>query len=83
MEHFEIPLALWAKMLFDFALIYHRERKMRHKAIEVLIPLYYGMTLSFVNKTEGMSIQQAEDFIEDMCSIFEQTKPYLVDRFKI
>ncbi len=82
MEHLEIPSPLWAKVLFDFAISYHRKEVDIHKIIEVLIPLYYGMTLSFVNKTEGMSIQQAEGFIEDLCSVFEQTKPYLVDRWK-
>lgn len=82
MEHLEIPSPLWAKVLFDFAVSYHRKDMDIHKIIEVLIPLYYGMTLSFVNKTEGMSIQQAEEFIEDLCSVFEQTKPYLVDRWK-
>jgi glycosyltransferase involved in cell wall biosynthesis len=80
-DHFEMPVPVWAKVLFDFALSYYHNRVERTKAIEVLIPLYYGMTLSFVNKTEGMSIQQAEEFLEDMCLVFEQTKPYIIDRW--
>jgi hypothetical protein len=39
------------------------------------------MTLSFVNKTEGMSHQQAEEYLEDMCIVFEQSKPYLTYRW--
>ncbi|MFY9398372.1 MAG: glycosyl transferase, partial [Desulfomonilia bacterium] len=81
MEHFEMPVTVWAKILFDFALAYHNKLLESTRVIEVLIPLYYGMTLSFVNKTQGMSIQQAEEFLEDMCLIFEQTKPYLRDRW--
>ncbi len=80
-DHFEMPVPVWARILFDFALGYYHITVDRDKAIEVLIPLYYGMTLSFVNKTEGMSIQQAEEFLEDMCLVFEQTKPYLIDRW--
>jgi glycosyltransferase involved in cell wall biosynthesis len=80
-DHFEMPVPVWAKVLFDFALNYYNNKVDRTKAIEVLIPLYYGMTLSFVNKTEGMSIQQAEEFLEDMCLVFEQTKPYIIDRW--
>ncbi len=39
------------------------------------------MTLSFVNKTEGMSHHQAEEFLEDLCLVFEQSKPYLIYRW--
>jgi hypothetical protein len=76
-----MPVTVWAKILFDFALAYHKQTLERSRVIEVLIPLYYGMTLSFVNKTQGMSIQQAEEFLEDMCLVFEQTKPYIIDRW--
>jgi hypothetical protein len=81
MDHFEMPVSVWARTLFDFAVCYHNRAMDRTRLIEMLIPLYYGMTLSFVNKTEGMSILQAEEFLEDMCLTFEQTKPYIVDRW--
>ncbi len=81
MEHFEMPVSVWAKTLFDFAICFHKQTVERSRLIEVLIPLYYGMTLSYVNKTEGMSMLQAEEFLEDMCLIFEQTKPYIIDRW--
>ena len=80
-EHFEMPATVWSKILFDFAKSYYHNTVDKNMAIEALIPLYYGMTLSFVNKTEGMSIQQAEEFLEDMCLVFEQTKPYIIDRW--
>ena len=81
LEHFEMPTFLWAEILFDLALAYYKKTIERIRTIEILIPLYYGMTLSFVNKTRDMSIQQAEDFIEDICTVFEQTKPYLIERW--
>jgi len=28
-----------------------------------------------------MSVLQAEEYIEDMCLTFEQTKPYIIDRW--
>jgi glucosylglycerate synthase len=80
-EHFEMPVQVWAKTLFDFAICAHKKTVDRGRMLEVLIPLYYGMTLSYANKTEGMSVLQAEEFIEDMCLIFEQTKPYIIDRW--
>ncbi|HQI80319.1 MAG TPA: glycosyl transferase [Deltaproteobacteria bacterium] len=81
MDHFEMPVPVWARILFDCALCYHRKLIDRTRLIEVLVPLFYGMTLSFVNKTEGMSSQQAEEFLEDMCLVFEQSKPYLTYRW--
>jgi len=79
--HFELPPEIWAKILFDFAVAYCKPDSDQDRLIEILIPLYFGMTLSFVNKTEEMSIQQAEEFLEEMCEIFEQTKPYLIDKW--
>jgi hypothetical protein len=81
MEHLEMPVPVWAKILFDFAIGFHKKVATKNKTIEVLIPLYEGMILSFANKTDGMSIQQAEEVLEDMCMQFEQTKPYLIDRW--
>ncbi len=80
-DHFEMPVPVWARILFDCAISYSKKVMDRARLIEVLIPLYYGMTLSFVNKTEGMSIQQAEEYLEDMCLVFEQSKPYLIYRW--
>jgi glycosyltransferase involved in cell wall biosynthesis len=80
-DHFEMPVPVWARVLFDCAISYHKKTLDRGKLLDVLVPLYYGMTLSFVNKTEGMSNQQAEEYLEDMCIVFEQSKPYLTYRW--
>ena len=49
--------------------------------MDSLIPLYFGKTLSFVKKTQHMSIQQAEEFIENEAIVFEETKPYLIENW--
>jgi hypothetical protein len=80
-EQFDFPTHLWAKALYDFAVAYYREVVDRQTLLEALIPLYFGKTLSFVRKTERMSVQQAEEFIENECMVFEETKPYLLERW--
>jgi hypothetical protein len=45
------------------------------------VVLFVGKTLSFVRKTERMSIQQAEEHIENECMIFEEAKPYLLSKW--
>ena len=80
-EQFDFPTQTWAKLLFDYATAYNRKIMDSQKLLDSLIPLYFGKTLSYVRKTERMSVQQAEDFIENECMVFEETKPYLVDHW--
>jgi hypothetical protein len=49
--------------------------------LQSLVVLFVGKTLSFVRKTERMSIQQAEEYIENECMIFEEAKPYLLSKW--
>ena len=77
---FEFPANLWAEMLIDFAVAY-RDSSDRKRLMESLIPLYFGRTCSFVIESEPMTIQQAEELIEDQCGVFEYSKPYLLKRW--
>ncbi len=80
-EQFDFPTQLWAKLLYDFAVSYNKGVADKQEILNSLIPLYFGKTLSFVRKTERMSVQQAEEFIENECMVFEETKPYLLERW--
>lgn len=78
---FNFPADLWARVLFDMAASYNEAPLYRNMILDSLIPLYFGRTLSFVKKTKGMSVLQAEEAIEDDCMAFEMTKPYLLTRW--
>jgi hypothetical protein len=67
--------------LVDYAVAYRDTVVDEAELLNSLIPLYFGKTLSFVRKTERMSVQQAEEFIENECMVFEETKPYLLERW--
>ena len=83
-DKFDFPTGLWVKVLFDMAVGYKKQiGGDKDKIMDSLIPLYFGKTLSFVKKTERMSLQQAEDFIENECVVFEETKPYLIEKWPI
>jgi len=81
-ELFAFPTDLWARVLYDWAVAYRDAMKDHDLLVDSMIPLYFGKTLSFVKKTEKMTVQQAEEAIEDDCMIFERTKPYLIQRWK-
>lgn len=79
LQHFSFPSQTWAMILFDAAVAYHRKDEAERVSIlDSLLPLYLGKVLTFVKKTERMSIQQAEEYVENECTIFEESKPYLV-----
>jgi glycosyltransferase involved in cell wall biosynthesis len=80
-HEFSFPTDLWARLLFDTAASYGEVGINEDATMDSLIPLYFGRTLSFVIRTEKMSMQQAEAAIEDDCTTFETAKPYLIQRW--
>lgn len=80
-SHFDFPTHLWARILFDFAIAFKNRPADRTLILDALIPLYLAKTLCFVKKSRRMSIQQVEEFIENECMVFEETKPYLLERW--
>ncbi len=81
-EQFTFPSQTWAAVLFDAACAYRRlDPEERLSLLDSLIPLYLGKVVAFVKRTERMSVQQAEDHVEETCAIFEEYKPYLVERW--
>jgi hypothetical protein len=78
LQHFSFPTQTWARIIFDAARAYFRmEEPDRVTLLDSLLPLYLGKVLSFVKKTERMSLQQAEEYIENECTVFEENKPHL------
>ena len=63
-SEFNFPTDLWARILFDTAVSYGRVGIETDQIMDSLIPLYFGRTLSFVLRTEKMTIKQAEEAIE-------------------
>ncbi len=76
------PTDLWARVLYDWAIAY-RDSVDTDLLMDSLVPLYFGKTVSFVKKTEKMTMHQAETTIEEDCMIFESTKPYLLRKWEM
>ena len=78
LQHFSFPTQTWLTILFDSAAAYRRmPPDERLNLLDGLLPLYLGKVLSYVKKTERMSLQQAEEHIENECMMFEENKPYI------
>lgn len=76
-----IPPDLWARVVYDCAVAYSAGRVTPERVIEVLIPLYFGRTASYVLETEVMEAVEAEEAVEHLADTFEREKPYLVERW--
>ncbi len=82
MDHFSFPGQTWTTILYDFAVAFKgKDEEYREHLIEALLPLFYGKALSYIKRTERMSVQQAEDTIETECMVFEENKPYLLSKW--
>ena len=82
LQQFSFPIQTWVNILFDAAVAYHQTpQEDRHTLLDALLPIYTGKVLAFVRKTERVSVQQAEELVENECMVFEETKPYLLSKW--
>jgi len=81
-DRFDFPTNLWINVLIDFAVGYRDKVWKEDELLDSLIPIYLGKTLSYVKKTERMSIRESEEFIEEECVQFEVSKSLLVQVWK-
>jgi glycosyltransferase involved in cell wall biosynthesis len=80
-EQFYYHSDLWARILFNFAIAYRNNEIPKEMIIEAMIPFYHSRILSFVNKTIHMDIKECEEYLESIVRIFEDEKPYLIERW--
>lgn len=79
---FRFPAGLWARIVYDYVLAYHKKVMSPEHLIRSLVPLYLGKTASFVMQAEDMEQEGAEAEIEKLCLEFEDKKDYLVTNWK-
>jgi glucosylglycerate synthase len=80
LESFRMADALWARIVYDFALAYRLRSLSRNHLLGAMAPLYLGWVGSRV-----LELQTAASAIgrqEQLERVFEQNKPYLVQRWR-
>ena len=77
----DFPKVLWVKTIYNFAAQFQVEPD-KKRLINSLIPLYFGYIASFVRETETYDDYRAEEVVEELCEIYEDTKPYLLQQWK-
>ncbi len=79
---FRFPLALWTRIIYDYALAFHRGQLSAGHLLKSLLPLYVGKTASFVMEVTPLEVHEAEAEIEKLCLEFESGKDYLCSQWK-
>src|SRR5574341_591629 len=80
-SEFRFPLRLWTRIVYDYALAYHRRKFPQEHLLKSLTPLYLGKTASFVMEAADLGQDEAEGEIEKRCLEFEQNKDHLVNNW--
>jgi glycosyltransferase involved in cell wall biosynthesis len=75
---FRFPLGMWARVVYDYAVAYHKKKLPPQHLLKSLTPLYLGKTASFIREAERLDQGEAEAEIEKLCAEFERGKDYLV-----
>ena len=79
---FHFPVGLWTRVVYDYALAFHKKKLPAEQLIKSMTPLYVGKTASFILQAKDMLQQEADAEIEKLCMEFENNKDYLVNNWK-
>ena len=82
-DAFLFPVESWCRILYDLAMAYHKWEGNRELLVSLMTPLYFARIASFVNRTREMSTEEAEEVVEEQALVFEEMKPYLLERWEI
>jgi glucosylglycerate synthase len=81
-EAFRMPDALWARVVYDFAVGWRVKAMDRVQLLRSMTPIYLGWVASFVNEVTPLGATEAEERVERLCAAFEAEKPYLISRWR-
>lgn len=78
-QDFRLPADIWAEIIYNFALAYHKTNINKTHLLKSLTPLYLARTASFINEALNKSAAEVEQILEDMCQKFEEKKSELIE----
>jgi hypothetical protein len=79
---FALEDALWARIVYDFAIGYHLAVMDRPLLLRSMTPLYLGWAAGFVRQVRDLDPAGVEERVERLCRAFEAAKPYLISRWR-
>lgn len=71
---------LWAKAVYEIVAAI-KKRDDTETLARTLLPLYFGRVAALIGEVQGLDQAGAERVVEQQATAFEQTKPYLLERW--
>jgi hypothetical protein len=81
-DQFRMPDALWARIVYDFALAHRLRTIRRNHLFGALTPLYLGWVASYAAQVNSAGVSSARALIEQLARTFDSEKAYLVSRWR-
>jgi len=72
---------LWARAVFDFAVVYNKGENDPDKVAAALLPLYYARIATLLRET-GNKLDAVEKAVQAQAKTFAEQKPYLIHRWQ-
>jgi len=79
---FRMPDETWARIVYDFGLAHRLNTINRDQMLRALTPIYLGWVASYALELENASPEAVEQRLEQLCLAYENTKSYLVARWR-
>ncbi len=80
-DNFAFEPETWIRIVYDFLAAFHKQKRYRQVLMDILCPLYLARVASFVRQTQTWSHKDAEGEVERQAQLFEDLKPYLLERW--
>jgi hypothetical protein len=80
-DRFYLPTDLWARILYDFAVVFNKGDCDPYQVVASLLPLYQGRLASFKQEIAGLALVGREGTVAAQAVEFEEARPYLKIRW--
>lgn len=81
-DQFRMDDALWARIVYDFALAHRLRTLSRDHLLRSMTPLYLGWVASYALEMQTAGAVETEQRIERLALAYESAKPYLLSRWR-
>jgi hypothetical protein len=81
-DRFYFSPDLWARVIYDFAVVFNKGTCDPCQIVNSLWPLYQGRLAAFWQEVAGLSVVGYEGTVAAQAVEFEETRPYLKDRWQ-
>jgi hypothetical protein len=69
-----MPLRLWVRIVYEFALNYIKGEGDPDKVAESLLPLYYARAATYLRAVQGQAPAARESLVRDTVQVFAQSR---------